>query len=139
MSILNDNEQAAAAAASENGVLPAGEYTGTINAVEKWTSGTSLVWKIAIDGREVWDFTGLTGKGIWRTKARFADLGVGLDAGEEAFIGMPVKVSLEVGVNTQSGKDKNTVTAIERVRGDFFAEAKEKLEAVEDTDSDIPF
>ena len=55
------------------------------------------------------------------------DLGVGLDAGQEAFIGMPVKVQLEVGVNTSSGKDKNTVTAIERVPGDFVAEVAIRL------------
>lgn len=139
MGLLNDNEQQLAATASENGVLPAGEYTGTIAGVEKWSTGTSLVWKFAIEGREVWDFTGLTEKGIWRTKSRFSDLGVPLNAGEEAFVGMPVKVTLEVGVNSTNGRDKNTVEAIERLPGDFVAEAKEKLGAVDDADSDIPF
>jgi len=138
MSILNDNEQALAASASENNVLPAGEYTGSVVAVEKWNTGTALVWKFSIEGQEVWDFTGITEKSIGRTKARYAALDVPLNASEDAFIGMPVRVTLEVGTNTTNGKEKNTVTAIERLPGEFVAEAKDKLGAVAE-DSDIPF
>ncbi len=144
--ILNDNEQAAAAAATENGLQPAGTYKCRIVGVEKWKSGSSLVWKLRVEkdedgaGHEFYDWTGLSGRGIWKTKERFAALAVPLDAGEEAFLGMPVDVTVEVGLNDQTGEPKNKVVGVVRGERDVVAEAKEKLGAVdEDGDSDIPF
>lgn len=144
MGLLNDSEQAAAAAASENGLLPEGSYKCRIVGVEKWKSGTSLVWKLRVDkdepgaGHEFYDWTGLTERGIWKTKERYAALSVPLDAAEEAFLGMPVRVTVELGTNDQTGEPKNKVTAVVRIEGDLVADAIEKLDAVAE-DSDIPF
>lgn len=144
MGILTDNEQAAAAAASENGLLPDGVYKCRIVGVEKWKSGTSLVWKLRVEkdeegaGHEFYDWTGLSERGIWKTKERYAVLGVPLDAGEEAFLGMPVRVTVELGTNDQTGEPKNKVISVERIAGELVSDAKEKLEAVAE-DSDIPF
>jgi len=144
MSILDPTEQAAAEAATENGLMPAGVYKCRIVGVEKWKTGSSLVWKLRVDkdeegaGREFYDWTGLSERGVWKTKERFAALGVPLDGDETAFLGMPVSVTVEVGLNDQTGEPKNKVTGVARIEGDIVAEAKEKLDAVE-IDSDIPF
>jgi hypothetical protein len=143
MSILNDNEQAQAAAAVEGGLVAEGVYACRITGVEKWKTGTSLLWKLRIEpgqegaGRELYDWTGLTERGIWKTKERFEALGVELSAGEESFLGMPVAVTVEIGTNDQTGAAKNTVVSVVRGEGGLVAEAVEKLDAVED--SDIPF
>lgn len=144
MSILTPSEQSAAESANEAGILPEADYACRIVGVEKWKSGSSLVWKFRLDkgqpgeGREIYDWTGLSERGIWRTKERFLILGVDLDAGEEAFMGMPVMIHVEVGTNEQSGEPKNKVTAVTRVAGGLVEEAVEKLDATAD-DKDIPF
>lgn len=142
MGILSDIEQAQAAAAVEGGLVAEGIYACRITGVERWTSGTSLVWKLRIEqgqdgaGRELYDWTGLSERGIWKTKERYEALGVPLDAGEEEFLGMVVKVSVEVGINDQTGAPKNKVVSVTRGEG----EAKPVAEPVTaEDDSDIPF
>jgi len=132
MSLLNDEQRKAAAAAVEGGLLAEGEYAGHITEVSAWKEGASLVWKFDLEGHSLWDWTPLSSAGIWRTKARFAELGVELDADGSAFVGMPVKVTVEVGENTQNGEPRNTVTAIARGEGKF-------AEPVTDPDADLPF
>jgi hypothetical protein len=139
MSLLNDEQRKAAEAAVEGGLLPEGEYAGHITEVASWKEGASLVWKFDVEGQSLWDWTPLGTAGIWRTKERFAALGVPLDADGSAFEGMPVKLSVELGTNTQSGEPKNKVTAVERGVGDFVSEAKAVLGATDEDDSSIPF
>ena len=138
MSILDDEQQKQAAAAVEGGLLPEGEHLCHITAVEPWKQGDSLLWKLAPDSgeREVWTWTPLKAAGIWRTKERFAALGVALDASEEAFVGMPVRITVEHG--EYNGEPKVVVTDVQRVAGDFVSEAKRVVGAAEE-DTDIPF
>lgn len=137
MSLLDDEQQKQAAAAVEGGLLAEGAHLCHITEVTPWKQGDSLLWKFAPDSgeREVWNWTPLKAAGIWRTKERFAALSVALDAGEEAFVGMPVRITVEHG--EYNGEPKVVVTEVERVAGDFVSEAKAALGATEDTD--IPF
>jgi hypothetical protein len=136
MSLLNDEQRKAAEEAVEGGLLAEGEYNGTITEVEPWKEGNSLCWKFDLDGHSLWDWTPLTAAGIWRTKERFAALEVDLAADGSAFVGMPVKVSVELGTNTQSGEPKNTVTGVVRLAGEL---AKAEAPAAKKEDDDIPF
>jgi len=139
MSILDPNEQESAEKATEKGLLPEGEYTARIYAVEKWKAGNSLVWKFRVTpgqsgaGEEIWDWTGLTVKGMWRTKQRYSALGLSLDATEEQACAVPVTITVEIGTNEQTGEPKNKVTALAPYKGDLAPEPEKK------TDSDIPF
>jgi hypothetical protein len=140
MSILDPNEQQTAEQATENGLLPEGEYTAHITAVEKWKSGTSLVWKFVVApgqpgaGEDVWDWTAITPKGIWRTKARYAALGLTLDATEEQACAVPVTLTVEIG--DYNGEPKNKVVGLVRYEGELAAAP---VAAVKPDDSDIPF
>ncbi len=124
MGLLNDNEQAAAAAATKGTVLPAGSYLGHITGVEKWKNGTSLLWKFKVAqgqdmaGREVWSWTPLSEKGIFRTKERFAQLGIPLDADEDQIEGLPVQVTVAVEINPANNEPRNQVTAMAPYTGD---------------------
>lgn len=140
MSILDPTEQETAEQATENGLLPEGEYQARIYAVEKWKSGTSLVWKFRVApgqpgaGEEVWDWTGLTAKGIWKTKQRFSILGLPLDADEEQACGLAVTLVVEIG--DFQGEPKNRVTSLTRYEGEI---APEPVVAQKPADDDIPF
>jgi hypothetical protein len=141
MAILSQQEQAAAANATESGLVPAGLYRCRIVGVEKWKSGTSLVWKFRVEkdqdgaGHEIFDWTGLSERGVWKTKERFAALGVELSADETAFLGMPVQILVEVGLNDQTGEPKNKVVSVVRLPGDV-SEAAPTLTTDDET---IPF
>ncbi len=142
MSILDPNEQQTAEQSTENGVLPEGEYTARIFAVEKWKSGNSLVWKFRVaagqlgSGEEIWDFTGLTAKSMYRTKQRYAALGLSLDASEEQACAVPVTLTLEIGENENTGEPKNKVVSLVRYEGEL---APEPASAEAKAESDIPF
>jgi hypothetical protein len=139
MAILSDAEQTAVAEATEGGLVEAGTYICRIVGVEKWKTGTSLVWKFRIapdqpgQGREIYDWTGLTDKGVWKTKERFELLGVAFDADETAFLGMPCQITVEVGTNEQTGTAKNKVTSVEKYAGAIAAEEPQP------SDDGIPF
>ena len=139
MSLLDLQQQEQAANAVEGGLLEEGVYKCRIVGVEEW-KGTSLVWKYRVEpgqdgaGRELWAWTPLTEKGIWRTKELFAALGKELDADETAFLGMPVVVTVELGTNSQTGAAKNEVVDVVRGEGEAVAEA-----APGDGDDGIPF
>lgn len=123
MSLLSPEEQQTAAEAAEGGIAPAGVYICRVSVVEKWSSGTSLVWKFKVAkgqplaGHEFWDFTGLSEKGIWKTKAHLTSLGFPLDASEDDIIGTPCQVFVEVGTRTDTGEPKNKVVKVVRYEG----------------------
>lgn len=139
MSILDPSEQKAAEAATEAGILPAAQYKCRIVGVERWKSGTSLVWKFRIEkdqpgaGREVWDWTGLTERGVFKTKERFDALGVALDAEEKELLGVPVTVAVEPGINDATGEPKNKIVSVARGEGEAVTPPEP------DEDAGIPF
>lgn len=128
MSLLDPTEQNAAENAVEGGVAPAGVYLCRVHAVEKWKTGSSLRWiyKVVPEqlfaGKEFWEFTGLKDASIWRTKARMASLGQKIDATEDQIIGIPVAVTVEVGVRQDNGEPRNNVTNVTLYEGELPAE-----------------
>jgi len=137
MSILDPNEQQTAENTTENGLLPEGDYIARICAVEKWKSGTSLVWKFELvagqdgAGEDIWDWTAITKKGMFRTKQRYAALGLTLDATEEQACAVPVVLTLEIG--EYNGEPKNKVAGLVRYEGELAPEPESA------GDDDIPF
>lgn len=125
MSLLNPAEQKAAEEAQSSQVVPAGIYTCRVFGVERWSNGTSLVWKFKVAkgqplaGKEFWDWTGLGDKGIWKTKAHIMNLGFPLTAGEDEMVGTPCKVFVEVGTNKDTGDPKNVVKKVIRFDGEL--------------------
>jgi hypothetical protein len=117
-SLLNPNEQKAAENVESNALVPNGIYSCRVSAVERWSTGTSLVWKFKIAqgqahaGREMWTWTGLKDNGIFKTKEYLAALGFGLDAPAAQIIGTPCKIAVAIEARSDNGEPANKVKRV---------------------------
>jgi hypothetical protein len=140
-SLLNPNEQKAAAEAPSSSLVPQGIYACRVSAVERWTTGTSLVWKFKIAqgqphaGRELWTWTGLKDNGIFKTKEYLAALGFDLAAPAVKIIGTPCKIAVAIEARSDTGEPANKVKRVFAYDGPELPADPEPVV----NDDDIPF
>lgn len=120
--LLNQDEQQAAAEAPEYGLLPEGLYLCRVREVERWSSGISLCWKFEVAdgpyaGREVWTWTSLRHESIGRTKTYLAKLGFGLDADPAEIVGTSCHVRVTIEPRSDTGEQANRVKQIHPYQG----------------------
>lgn len=118
MSLLNPNEQREAAQAPDAALVPNGIYVCRVSEVDRWSTGSSLVWKFRIQpgqecaGREVWSWTGLAAGSIFKTKEYMAALGFDLDAERAQIIGTPCKIAVAIEARSDTGEPSSKVKKV---------------------------
>jgi len=134
VSLLNLEEQRLADEAETTTLVPNGIYTCRVREVGPYGTGKSLVWKFRIAdgecaGREVWAFTGLSAKSIFKTKQFLSALGFPLDAERAQIEGSPCRVVVTVETRADTGEPANKVKRVFAYDG---AELPEEAAATDD-------
>lgn len=137
-SLLNSDEQQAAANAPEHGLVPEGVYTCRVFDIERWGTGVSLCWKLKVAygerhaGWEFWTWTSLKHESIGRTKAYLTTLGFGLDADPSEIIGTPCKVRVTIEPRSDTGERVNRVKQLLAYEGAPLPDEPDPVEAPAD-------